>query len=96
MTDVELFNHINISQKQQKKLEKYQDLRGVADEVGSEDNSGPLVNGALEAVSPKLKECLQQMPGTSECSVKKSAVIGAAKTMCRSLRLSGLWERAPA
>ena len=52
----------------------------------------PVVIGALGAVTPKLEEWLQQIPGTtSELSVQKSAVLGTAKILCRTLKLPGLW-----
>lgn len=45
----------------------------------------PVVKGALRALTPKLEECLQQIPGIkSEISVSKSAKIGTAKILCRS------------
>ena len=54
----------------------------------------PVEIGALGAVSPKLEERLRQIPGpTSELSVQKSAVLGAAKMLRRTLKLPGLWWR---
>lgn len=44
-----------------------------------------------QAVTPKLEEWLQQVPGTtSELSVQKSAALGTAKILCRTLKLPGL------
>ena len=52
----------------------------------------PVVIGALGAVTPKLGEWLQQIPGrTSEISVQKSALLGTAKILRRTLKLPGLW-----
>ena len=52
----------------------------------------PVVIGALKAVTPKLGEWLQQMPGiTSEISVKLSAILETVKILCRTLRLPGFW-----
>ena len=52
----------------------------------------PIVIRALGAVTPKLDWWLQQIPGTtSEISVQKSAILGAAKILCRTLRFPGLW-----
>ena len=52
----------------------------------------PVVIGALGAVTPKLREWLQQIPGrTSEISVQKSALLGTAKILRRTLKLPGLW-----
>ena len=50
----------------------------------------PVLIGALGAVTPKLEEWLQQIPGTSELSFQKSAVLGTAKIVCRTLKLPGL------
>ena len=53
----------------------------------------PVVIEALGAVTPKLEERLQQIPGTtSELSVQKSAVLGTAKILRRTIKLPGLWE----
>ena len=52
----------------------------------------PVVMGALGAVTPKLEERLHQIPGTtSDRSVQKSAVLGTAKILFRTLNLPGLW-----
>uniref|UniRef100_A0A3B3HDB2 HAT C-terminal dimerisation domain-containing protein n=1 Tax=Oryzias latipes TaxID=8090 RepID=A0A3B3HDB2_ORYLA len=51
----------------------------------------PVVIGALGAVTPKLEEWLQQIPGkTSDLLVQKSAVLGTAKILRRTLKLPGL------
>ena len=51
-----------------------------------------VVIGALGAGTPKLEERLQQiLRTTSELSVQKSAVLGAAKILGRTLKLPGLW-----
>ncbi|TWW61003.1 hypothetical protein D4764_05G0010930 [Takifugu flavidus] len=48
----------------------------------------PIVIGTLWAVTPNLSRWLQQIPGTtSEFSVQKSAVLGTAKILRRTLRL---------
>ncbi|XP_078808275.1 uncharacterized protein LOC144994388 [Oryzias latipes] len=52
----------------------------------------PVVIGALGAVTLKLEEWLQQIPGkTSDLSVQKSAVLRTAKILRRTLKLPGLW-----
>ena len=52
----------------------------------------PVVIGALGAVTPNLEKWLQQIPGTtSELFVQKSAVVGTAKVLRRTLKLPGLW-----
>ena len=52
----------------------------------------PVVIGALGAVTPKLEEWLQQIPGTtSELSVQKSAVLKTAKILRRTLKLPDLF-----
>ncbi|KAK1798063.1 hypothetical protein P4O66_000560 [Electrophorus voltai] len=51
----------------------------------------PMVTRALGAVTPKLGEYLQQIPGTpSEISILKCAVLGTAKILHRTLKLPGL------
>lgn len=53
-----------------------------------------VVIGALRPVTPKLGECLQQIPGAiSEISFQKSAIVGIAKILCRTLRVSFLWQK---
>ena len=52
----------------------------------------PVVIGALGAVTPTLEKWLQQIPGeTSDISLQKSAVLGTAKILRRTLKLPGLW-----
>ena len=48
----------------------------------------PVVIGPLGAVTPKLEEWLEQIPGTtSELSVQKSAVLATVKILHRTLKL---------
>lgn len=50
-----------------------------------------VVIGTLIAVTPKLDERLQQIPGaTPEVSVQKRAALGTAKVLRRTLKLPGL------
>lgn len=50
-----------------------------------------MVINALSAVTPKLRECLQQIPGTaSKISMQNSTVLGTDKILCRTLKLPGL------
>ena len=52
----------------------------------------PVVVGALGAVTPKVGEGLQQIPGTpSELSIQKNAMLGTVKILHRTLKLPGLW-----
>lgn len=47
-----------------------------------------VVAGALGAMTPKLAESLQQIPGkTTKVSVQKSAVFGTAKILRSTLKL---------
>lgn len=49
-----------------------------------------VVTGALRTATPKLGEWHQQIPGaTTEISVQKSAVIGTAQILCRTLKVQG-------
>ena len=74
-------------------MEKYQGLREELERMwGVKATVVPVVIGALGAVTHKLGEWLQQIPGTtSEVSVQKSAVLGTAKILRRTLKLPGLW-----
>ncbi len=74
-------------------FEKYQGLKEQLERMWKVKASVvPVVVGALRAVTPKLGEWLQQIPGTtSEASVQKSAVLGTAKILRRTLKLPGLW-----
>ena len=73
----------NIRKEEHEKLEKYQGLKEQLERMWKVKASVvPVVVGALGAVTPKLGEWLQQIPGTtSETSVQKSAVLGTAKTL---------------
>lgn len=49
----------------------------------------PVVTGAL---TPRMVEWPQQIPGTtSEISAQKSAVLGTARILRRTLKLLGFW-----
>ena len=57
-----------------------------------EGQSGPSGDRSTRKCDPKLEEWLQDIPGTtSELSVQKSAVLGTAKILRRTLKLPGLW-----
>ena len=72
------------------KHEKYQELKKKSEKMGGVKAS--VVIGAYEAITPRLGEWLQQIPGiTSDVSVQKSAVKGTANILRRTLRLPGLW-----
>uniref|UniRef100_A0A3P9CTW7 C2H2-type domain-containing protein n=1 Tax=Maylandia zebra TaxID=106582 RepID=A0A3P9CTW7_9CICH len=90
--DVAVPNDSNIRKKEHEKLEKYQGLREELERMWRvKVTVVPVVIGALGAVTPKLGEWLQQIPGiTSEISVQKSAVLGTAKILRRTLKLPGL------
>lgn len=52
----------------------------------------PVVIRVIGAVTPKLCKWLQQIRGTtSGISVQKSAVLGTATTLHRTIKLSGFW-----
>lgn len=50
----------------------------------------PVFMGVLDAASPKLGKCLQQIQRTTS---EKSAVLRTSKTLCRKLKPSGFWKR---
>ncbi|KAK7879105.1 hypothetical protein WMY93_034112 [Mugilogobius chulae] len=79
--------------KEHEKLEKYQGLREELEKAWKvKATVVPVVIGALGAVTPKLDEWLQHIPGsTPDISVQKSAVLGTARILRRTLKLPGLW-----
>ncbi|XP_051929435.1 uncharacterized protein LOC127605701 [Hippocampus zosterae] len=83
----------NIRKKEHEKLEKYQGLREELERAWKvKVTVVPVVVGALGAVTPKLDEWLQQIPGTTlDISVQKCAVLGTARILRRTLKLPGLW-----
>ncbi|XP_077138906.1 uncharacterized protein LOC143804564 [Ranitomeya variabilis] len=91
--DVSVPSDSNIRKKEYEKQEKYQGLKGELNKMWKVKATVILaVLGALRTVTPKLEECLQQIPGaTSELSVQKSAMLGTAKMLRRTLKLPGLW-----
>ena len=91
--DVAIPSDSNIRKKEHEKLEKYQGLKEQLEKMwGMKVTVVPVVVGALGAVTPKLDAWLQEIPGTtSEISVQKSALLGTAKILRRTLKLPGLW-----
>ena len=91
--DVAIPADANIRKKEHEKVEKYQGLKEELEKAWKVKTSVvPVVIGALGAVTPKLEEWLQQIPGkTSDIWVQKSAVLGTAKILRRTLKLPGLW-----
>ncbi|TWW76591.1 hypothetical protein D4764_13G0012530 [Takifugu flavidus] len=91
--DVAIPSDSNIRKKEHAKLEKYQGLKEEMERMwGMKATVVPVVIGTLGVVTPNLSRWLQQIPGTtSEISVQKSAVLGTAKILRRTLRLPGLW-----
>uniref|UniRef100_A0A8C8DT49 Uncharacterized protein n=1 Tax=Oryzias sinensis TaxID=183150 RepID=A0A8C8DT49_9TELE len=83
----------NIRKKEHEKLEKYQRLREELEKAWKvKVTVVTVVIGALGAVTPKLEEWLQQIPGKiSDISIQKSAVLGTAKILRRTLKLPDLW-----
>ena len=93
VVDIAIPSDCNIRKKEHEKVEKYQGLKEELERAWKVKASVvPVVIGALGAVTPKLEEWLQQIPGkTSDISVQKSAVLGTAKILRRTLKLPGLW-----
>ncbi|TWW62748.1 hypothetical protein D4764_04G0013950 [Takifugu flavidus] len=91
--DVAIPSDSNIRKKEHEKLEKYQGLKEEMERMwGIKATVVPVVIGTLGAVTPNLSRWFQQIPGTtSEISVQKTAVVGTAKILRRTLRLPGLW-----
>ncbi|CAL9694852.1 unnamed protein product [Knipowitschia caucasica] len=93
VVDVAIPSDGNIRKKEHEKLEKYQGLREELERAWRvKVTVVPVVIGALGAVTPKLEEWLQRIPGTTlDISVQKCAVLGTAKILRRTLKLPGLW-----
>ncbi|KAK7886240.1 hypothetical protein WMY93_025861 [Mugilogobius chulae] len=93
VVDVAIPSDGNIRRKEHEKLEKYQGLREELEKAWKvKATVVPVVIGALGAMNPKLDEWLQHIPGsTSDISVQKSAVLGTARILRRTLKLPGLW-----
>ncbi|XP_051931065.1 uncharacterized protein LOC127607055 [Hippocampus zosterae] len=93
VVDIAVPSDGNIRKKEHEKLEKYQGLREELERAWKvKVTVTPVVVGALGAVTPKLDEWLQQIPGTtSDISVQKCAVLGTARILRRTLKLPGLW-----
>ncbi|KAF7653103.1 hypothetical protein LDENG_00087170 [Lucifuga dentata] len=70
-------NDGNIRKKEQEKPEKYQGLKEELDEMWKVKSTVvTAVTGAIGALTPKVGEVLQQLPGKRpEVSVQKSAVL---------------------
>ncbi|KAK7895269.1 hypothetical protein WMY93_020594 [Mugilogobius chulae] len=87
VVDVAIPSDGNIRRKEHEKLEKYQGLREELEKAWKvKATVVPVVIGALGAVTPKLDEWLQHIPGsTSDISVQKSAVLGTARILRRGL-----------
>ena len=89
VVDVAIPSNGNIRKKEHEKLEKYQGLKEELEKMWSVKAAVvPIVIRALEAVTSTLDWWLQQIPGTtSDISGQKSAILGTAKILCRTLRL---------
>ena len=91
MIDVAVPSDSNIKNKEYETLEEYRGLKKELERTWKVNAKVlPVVIGAIGAVTPKLEEWLQQIPGTtSELDVEKSAVLGTAKVLRRTLKLPG-------
>ena len=93
LLDITFLSDSKLKEKEYEKLEKYQARKEELGRMwGIKASVVPLVIRALVAVTPKLGEWLQQIPGTkSKISVQKSAILGAAEILSRIPWLPGLW-----
>ena len=73
------------SKKYQGLIEKLRRMGGVKALVE------PLVIGALGGVTPKLGEWFKQVLATASEIAVKSAILGTAKILRRTLKPRGLW-----
>ena len=93
LIDIAVPSDSNIKKKEFEKQVKYQGLKEELERMWKvKAKMVPVVVRARCAVTPKLEEWLQQISGTTtEVSVQKSAVLGTAKILHRTLKLPGLW-----
>ncbi len=91
--DVAIPNDSNIKKKEQEKVEKYQPLREELQRIWKvKSKVVPVVVGALGAVTPVLQKWLKEIPGEHAYrNLQKSALIGTAKILRRTLNLKGHW-----
>ena len=82
VVDVVFQSDSNIRKKEYKKLQKYQRLKKELVKMwGVRAAVMPVVIVALGAITPKMSWWLQQIPGTSEISIQKSAIVETAKIL---------------
>ena len=92
--DVAIPSDSNIREEEHEELEKYQGLKEELEKAWKvKATVVPVVIGTLGAVTPMLEKWLQQIPGTtSDISIQKSAILGTAKILRRTLKLPAcLW-----
>lgn len=80
----------NIRKMEHEKLQKYQGR--TTENVESKGNRGARSDRGTGGSNPQ-DGCMAQIRGTSHSSVQKSAMLGAAKILYRTLKLADLWWR---
>ena len=93
LIDIAVPRDKDIQDKKLKKLDKYQPLKIVLEQLWKVKIMVILVVvGALDAIADRLPGWLAQIPRTiSEVELQKIGLIGTAQVLRRVLRLSGLW-----
>jgi hypothetical protein len=91
--DIAVPNDYNISSKERDKVEKYQPLREEIEKCWQVRTTVvPVVVGALGAITPTFQMWLSQLPSNQDSyQLQKSALLGTAKILRRTLKLPGLW-----
>ena len=91
--DIAVPNDINIKEKEHEKIEKYQPLKEELSRIWKvKTKVVPVVVGALGAITPTQEQWLKEIPGQhNSIQLQKSALLGTAKILRRTLKLPGLW-----
>ena len=93
LIDIAVPRDKDIQDKKLKKLDKYQPLKIVLEQLWKVKIMVILVVvGALDAIADRLPGWLAQIPRTiSEVELQKIGLLGTGQVLRRVLRLSGLW-----
>jgi hypothetical protein len=91
--DIAVPSDFNIKSKEQEKIEKYQPLAEELRRIWKvETKVVPVVVGALGALTSAHEQWLKEVPGQHTSTlIQKSALLGTAKILRRTLKLPGLW-----
>ena len=91
--DIAVPNDFNIKDKELEKITKYQPLAEELSRLWKVKTKViPVVVGALGALTSTHEQWLSEIPGEQDSNIiQKSALLGTAKILRRTLKLPGLW-----